>query len=70
MKPFKETALHSDYAWSSIQKSLQNFFSTIQDPYKGRYPNGIHAAQQMNAHCQVFIGLKGGSIEISDVFGW
>ena len=47
VKSFKETALHSDYAWSSIQKSLQNFFSTIQDRYKGRYPNEIRAAQQI-----------------------
>ena len=47
VKSFKETAKHSDEAWNSIQASLQNFFMTLYDRYKGRYPNKIRAADQI-----------------------
>ena len=47
VKSFKETAKHSDEAWNSIQASLQNFFMTFHDRYKGRYPNEIRAAVQI-----------------------
>ena len=42
----KELGGNSDAGWKIVQSSLQEFFSTLEEKYKRRFPNDVRAAHQ------------------------